>query len=856
NKSFSLLTEQQRLRLAKAGHYDTRYPVSLPAVVRLTQGGAPVAPPQNSRAPGDIELVFDATGARAFPDAYKAQLQAIYANAKNTMDVVFGRPSAGGTILVRNYDADIGDRDAVAGGYFLPNNGSGQMEIRFPIYTKPEATAVNFIHTLLLAYLGQKQYGFDAFGEGLVRAATMRIVRTPGALPAGIDPVQAEEVLDNTYDVSAFYEWYNQRALGGPRFIAPNLRAVPLPSGGSLGGIYLLRYQMAGTAWQKAVVENAGFIAQFNRRFYASTGTANDVPALVAIGQAALDSVKGAANSSIEGMSFASWFQRQYIFETANTLGPKLLVQPIPLVGNLAGQDFGVFDVSATYFETQAGGNEVLLSGTSYPVFWDVTFNRIFPSAQEDQMPISGAYGSVTPNLPNLYAGQPYRATVDIPVSDRIARAYLPAGAVATAESPIPNDFYGTVVGLAMPTGSTARVRLTVGGNVIDNIPVRNFAFGAKINTGAYLGAARLRVDVIRTVNSQDAIVLSRFVNKGPGSLALDLRVGGDVTYTFPLQKGIQTIGLPLEPYRSLPSQILGVPDNRLLLARYNPGRAAYDFYPDTGPLNQGHGYFLRLDTAAANFSVAGKASPNTVNAVALRPGWNLISSPLNETVSFTRVGVVRSTDSPLTYNEAKGLHLGAEVFTFSRGASDAATGAPETGTMVPATSFEPFKAYFVRVLAPEGVVMTFAPASSKAATTTSKTPTGWQTRVTLIGTDGRSEGFIGQSSTASRNFDRYEDSGLPQGPGGLQLLSEATEHLYRDIRQIGMGDTYKLRMDGLVAGRSYTVWFNPALGSAPGFVLRDRDALVYRQMPAQSAYTFTAKSTTHRIEILVNGGN
>ena len=77
--------------------------------------------------------------------------------------------------------------DAVVGGFYLDDNGSGEREIRFPVYAAPEAAAVNFVHCLLLAYLGSKDYGFDAFSEGLVRASTMRIARTAGALPASLD---------------------------------------------------------------------------------------------------------------------------------------------------------------------------------------------------------------------------------------------------------------------------------------------------------------------------------------------------------------------------------------------------------------------------------------------------------------------------------------------------------------------------------------------------------------------------------------------------------------------------------------------------------------------------------------------
>ena len=147
-------------------------------------------------------------------------------------------PAVGGNVHVANFDASIGDRDAVAGGYYLPDNGSGVPEIRFPVYNANETVAVNFIHCLLLAYLGPDGYAWDGFEEGLVRAVTMQVARTSSALPAGLDPGVIETVLENSYDMEGAYDWDNQRPLSGPVFIAPNLRSLPLPvSGGS--GPYL-----------------------------------------------------------------------------------------------------------------------------------------------------------------------------------------------------------------------------------------------------------------------------------------------------------------------------------------------------------------------------------------------------------------------------------------------------------------------------------------------------------------------------------------------------------------------------------------------------------------------------------------
>lgn len=91
---------------------------------------------------------------------------------------------------------------------------------------------------------------------------------------------------------------------------------------------------------------------------------------------------------------------------------------------------------------------------------------------------------------------------------------------------------------------------------------------------------------------------------------------------------------------------------------------------------------------------------------------------------------------------------------------------------MIPASVFEPGKAYFVRVLAPEGITLVFDPQSGQsrgASNAMSATPVvnGWRMGVTLIDDDFRVGAQIGESSTATLGFDPKEDSPLPPAPAG-----------------------------------------------------------------------------------------
>ncbi|MCC7229751.1 MAG: hypothetical protein IT203_05105 [Fimbriimonadaceae bacterium] len=830
NRNLGILTHSQRANLERAGRYSTAVPSSFPATVWLTaNGGRLPAAGGATRSGSGLTLVFDASGANAFDPAYKTLLQSIYSQAQPFMDAVFGLPSASGNVAVKNYDATMSDRNIVSGGYYVPN-APGTPEIRFPFYgnDRPEVTAVNFIHCLLLAYIGQNQYGYDAFKEGLVRAAVIRIARTSAAMLNSLDSELVEQVLTNTYDVEGHYDWYNQRALGGSTFIAPNLRDVPLPDAGSLGGLYLLRYKMAGSAWTKVLVEYPGFIASFNSSFYGQPGNASNVPALVTLGQTTLNALRP-GDPTVEGLSFPEWFKRQFILETTDTRGTKLLLEPIPITSGLSGTDFGVFILQANWFETLAGGNETLLSGTAYPILWEgnLTFNRIFANAEDERMDIAGGYGAVVPNLRNINSGQPYRATIDLPVQDQMERVYLPAGAIATASQQNPRDFYGTVTGANIQAGDTLRLQVTVDGAPITDVPVQNNAFGVSIGTQDYLNNSTILINVVRNRTGADTTLYTRRVNKGPGPLGVDLRVDSELTYNFTggLPKGIAAPGFPVDPFLSLNSAVLGTADNATLAARFNSSKAKYELYPDLESFKVGHGYFVRLNAANPGFSVTGRVYRNVEAAVALKPGWNLIACPLLETVPISRVRVVRAADFPTLWADAAGVDIGTDFFEFTPGPNDAASGAPETGTLSPASQFEPGKAYFVRVLAPEGVSLSFAPAgfvgmSPQAA---APSPTGWKLELSMAySTNKIPKAIIGQSNTATRSFDPREDSGMPPGFGaGFQIIIEDYDALYRDIRPQGF-ETYTVHLQGLTVGKVLKLNFKALQGTIPKLILKD----------------------------------
>lgn len=865
-----IIRAERQTKAARLGQANN-LPALYPTTVWLTQNGQRLpfsGAGKASRMGTGLNLVFDTSGPGAFDPAFRTYLQSVYTKAQPFLDALFGTPAVGGNVAVKNADGvtpPIGNREDLMGGYYVPN-APGTPEIHFVPYVlegREEVAAINFIHCLLLAYIGPNQYGYDAFNEGLVRAVTMRIARTPAAMITGLDSELIENVLLNTYDVEGYYDWYNQRSLGGAKFIAPNLRYEPLPDAGSVGGLFQIRHKMAAGAWTKVLAEYPNFAATFNAGFYAQPGIASNAPALVALGQTTLNTLRS-GDPTIEGQSFAEWFKRQYALETKTTLGLKLHVQPTPILGNLSGNDFGPFIVETHWFETKAGGNESLLSGRSFPIFWEgnLTLNRLFPGQLGDeQIPIALGYGSIVPNLRNEFGGAIYRSAIDVPVQDQIERVYVPVGAIATPSQPNPRDLFGTVVGANLQAGDTLRLQVTVNGNAISDIPVTRNAFGVLLNTSDYLNNARLVVRVVRNRLGNDTTLLTRRVNKGPGPLALDLRVDGDGTFTPSggLPKGISLLGFPINPFASLNSEVLNVADNQLLAARYNSSKARYELYPELESFKVGHGYFVRLDAAQPSFSVSGRQNRNIESTVALKPGWNIVSAPIAEAVTKGRIRVTRTTGFPTTWNEAAGVDVGLDFFQFTPGPNDAGSGAPETGSFSPATQFEVGKAYFVQVLAPEGVTLSFQPAGSTGnsqAPVSAPPSTGWRLGIEMKLGNQSAKAIIGQSATATKSFDPKEDSGMPPGFGnGFQVIVEDLEQMYQDVRALRAGEVFTIRLQGMTPNKLYKIDFAKLLGNLPNLTLRDPKGSNWIIRPG-FGHNYVPKSSVEYIKITVGASN
>ena len=871
-KNIAAITDGAKRRLL-AKHPNLQ--ISFPTRVNLTRNGIPVRT-RSTRGGGPITLTFSTTTGHTFPATYQTFLQTVFSDVQSELTAKFGQPFAAGNILVSNYDATIDDRDAVAGGIYLPDNGSGQQEIRFPVYNSNETAAVNFVHTLLLAYQGTTPYPYDGLEEGLVRGVTATIMREN--LISGLDLGTIESILSSTYDVQGYYDWYNQRGLAGPLFIAPNLKAQTVGAGTN-GGLYLLRYRMSGSAWSKVLTEYPAFAKDFNTLIASDTSVLSSVPTLVQKAQTVI-STERPSNATVEGLSFSEWFRRQFILQPTISAGTKLVVEAVPETPDTTTSttpDFGLFDFATTYFSTDSSGNETLLNATAYPLYLDSTYNRFSPAAQDDQMAISVGYGSVTPNFLSSYeGGLIYRVAVDIPVNDQVTRVFVPAGGVSTSSNATPNELFGTVSGVDLASGDTLDVKVYVGADLVTDAPVVNGAFGVNVISSfvaEYNLARTIEVQVWKTSGATNTMLLDRFVDKpttgtlADGSqigFALDLRVNQDSFYNFSLAAGINALGFPIDPFESDPAAVLGATPSQLLVARYDGVAGKYALNPNVEPFKIGHGYFTLYPTGGT-VPVAGRGYSTTPLSVALAPGWNLISNPYPTTVSQSQVLVYHANDltAPATFLTAAttGTLIGNTFFQFVPGANDSAAGYPTAGSFTAATQFAPGQAYFVQCLAPEGVVLEFTPGTtsgvkvrSSAQPAVAPTPK-WQVHVGITTGNGDSaDCVVGMAAAATTGIDRALDSGIPPSVGGLQIVSNAVQPLYRDFQPIGHSVSYSLAVSNLKVGKAYTMRFVSEAGFAPRVTLKNGSSGVISTIQRNGRYYFVATSSSQTFTLTAIG--
>ena len=266
--------------------------------------------------------------------------------------------------------------------------------------------------------------------EGLARAGEtedMRLLALKGIIEPGYFDYRHEYSLDEYYDQS------NVPTVGAPY---GNIYIEP--------ALTVLRYDQAGYAFTKAMIEDPAFIAGFNAKLFTRPNgnlTPSELVALAAEVQ-----------PTVEGLHFADWSSQQHIFDTNQSQGCYLF------------QRAATFTVDM--YCTDPYGAVTMQDGTTINLrIYDVTGTQVFSGSG-----VSSSYGWVSFN-PGLNA-----------TTGRLKM-------VATAESPdgpVTSTFYRQSAGEdgvfgVVTDASTGTVHLSSpsGQFVAFEVPVANGAFAA-----------------------------------------------------------------------------------------------------------------------------------------------------------------------------------------------------------------------------------------------------------------------------------------------------------------------------------------------------------------------------------------
>lgn len=83
----------------------------------------------------------------------------------------------------------------------------------------------------------------------------------------------------------------------------------------------LMRYELSGYAWGKALIEKPTFLAVFNRGYFAR------MRAVGSVTESDLVTLAAAAKPSVEGLSFVAWYRQQGVLNTRPPIGYFLMFQ-------------------------------------------------------------------------------------------------------------------------------------------------------------------------------------------------------------------------------------------------------------------------------------------------------------------------------------------------------------------------------------------------------------------------------------------------------------------------------------------------------------------------------------------------
>lgn len=797
-------------------------------------------------------------------------------NLANTLyselKAVLGSPGWTGNVTVLNLDPRLGKVDEVLGALLIVNGTD--ISIDFPSFAHDQDQFLAMAQVMAQAFHGPLRISYDAWELGMARAAAViaaQDIQTYNGTP--LDPA-------NGFFYTAFYDILNQPALANNTFTPPTKSNQPFNLN-TLSGMLVPRIEMSSTAWLKCYIENHSFFQQFNAAYY----TAVRADATVANDVNRLRSYARAADPTVELQDFDSWFEQQHVLDTSITPGPKLYAYVQPTFPNSTSHGDGGAAIFLVYYNTSSTGDETDLSGTTNIIYWDYTFaNRLFLPSFETAT-INSGFGSVAPYFVNI-GGNPadqMRVAIDFPVNKETTRVYFPAGQTGTEAAP--NNFSGVIVG---SYGGNLAIGFDNGTNL--NLTPTQGCFGA---SGAGVnGFTRTRLTFTPN-GATNAIQYQRNVYMrqnnsnfaGVEPIFQIVAPGPTVTLSHTFGTGAQMISLPFKPLKGDLAKVFGVDSTQLLLAQYRqdlqtpPNPDKYLRYPSLPLYQPGNALWANFGTSIAPTTLTGESTDIQQDiSIPLQFGWNQIGSPYSVNLSpDTQLFVQYLGGDVLSISDAVArgyLAAGIIGYTQTGGYSDIRT---TTDPNLVRNTLEAWKGYWVRVLATEGVTLSYvnpnAPTRAarfrtRAAVTSPVDRNGWQIALSLRDAQGAvSSAVFGQAATGSDGFVPALDvAGPPPFTRAATLAlrfphsdwndggSGSGEYL-SDIRRSGSRAQWNLSVSVPVGAQDYSlVWGGTAaVPKGTRLTLIDVSTGTRRVMNSTSSYSFrpAANETRRAFQIV-----
>ncbi|HZT41215.1 MAG TPA: FlgD immunoglobulin-like domain containing protein [Chthonomonadaceae bacterium] len=841
---------------------------------------------RGTRAPGpsgDLKFVFPTSGTGAWDantvGGLETLTQTLYTELKN----ILGPPLWSGTVTVLNLDPTLGKVSEPLGAMMIVNevNGQPNVEIDFPTFSSYETQFLAMAQVMAQAFHGPYRIGYDAWEIGMARAVAVIAARQlqPQITAAGqtVNPA-------NGFYFTPEYDLLNEPPLANNTFLPPNKSNQPF-NPATLSGMLVPRLQMSSTAWLKVYIENSSFFQAFNASYYYALATqglsvANNIPLLVGLAAAIVPTV--------EMQTFPVWYQNQYVLDTSVTPGPKLYAYPQPTFPDQTTNTPGGVAVFLVYYQTTPTGDEQDLSGTIYPIYWDYTFtNHLTFQSGTSVVAISNGFGTVAPFLQNIGSPDTMRIAMDFPINSEYVRVYFPANETGTESNP--NDFSGVVVG-----ADTGTLGVTFEGGGTVTTQVVQGAFGAASSGAVPSGFSKTLLNFSANGQLYKFQRNTAFNDTPPYNVSpiFELIVPGQVvTLSHTFASGPQMVSLPLQPLNPDLAGELGITPDTALLAQWredtqiqpkNPDQ--YMRYPSMPLYQPGYSFWSNFPSAVTDNNLLGEnMDVQREVSIALNYGWNQIGPPYNASVNVTTD--LAFTDQGTLYPDLKTaqnnsiIAQGIFAYSSSSGYVDI-TSATETG--FPQNTMQPWQGYWIRVLVPEGVTLTYSTASSRAAKRgqrgkmtrvassrpTPPDPDGWRVPLALQDEAGHAtSAVLGQSSRGADSFVPSLDEASPPPFSGNATLGIRFPHsdwdagfggsggdFLADIRRANTKSQWDVTVTVPAPNASYTLSWNgtATLPRNTRLTLLDPETGAHQMMNTTSSYTFrSGTALTHHFQIV-----